>query len=73
MMIWIVFVTINYKPGVKMYDNYEKILNRVRGIVKQTVAESNQAEVLAELNDLEFEIAETISGRLEQMSADEQD
>ena len=33
----------------------------------------NSAEVLAELNDLEFEIAETISGRLEQMSADEQD
>lgn len=62
-----------HKPGVKMYDNYEKILNRVRGIVKQTVAESNQAKVLAELNDLEFEIAETISGRLEQMSADEQD
>ena len=56
MMIWIVFVTINYKPGVKMYDNYEKILNRVRGIVKQTVAESNQAEVLAELNDLELSL-----------------
>jgi hypothetical protein len=56
-----------------MYDNYDKILDRVRGIIVQELKTGEQERVLAELERLQYEIEETISGRLEQMSADEQD
>lgn len=61
------------QTGGPMYDNYDKILDRVRGIIVQELKTGEQERVLAELERLQYEIEETISGRLEQMSADEQD
>ena len=61
------------QTGGLMYDNYDKILDRVRGIIVQELKTAEQERVLAELERLQYEIEETISGRREQMSADEQD
>ena len=62
------------QTGGPMYDNYDKILDRVRGIIVQELPrEQDRQKVLTELSYLQHEIEETISGRLEQMSADEQD
>lgn len=62
------------QTGGLMYDNYDKILDRVRGIIVQELPrEQDRQKVLTELSYLQHEIEEIISGRLEQMSADEQD
>ena len=62
------------QTGGSMYDNYDKILDRVRGIIVQELPrEQDRQKVLTELSYLQHEIEEIISGRLEQMSADEQD
>ena len=58
------------KRRLPSYEGYDRILDRVKGIIKEKIGSSDLLDkalmkCLLEIEDLETEISETLSGRSE--------
>tara|TARA_B100000085_G_scaffold38351_1_gene31468 strand:+ start:489 stop:704 length:216 start_codon:yes stop_codon:yes gene_type:complete len=58
------------KRSLPSYEGYDQILSRVKGIIKEKIGSSDLLDkalmkCLLEVEDLETEISETLSGRSE--------